>query len=111
MELSIYNIIKGPHVSNKVYRLNQQLNKLVLEVHPQANKPLIAQALKELFNVTVNKICIVVSKGKFKRSGRHIFQGKTRKKAYVTLEKGQSIDMMNWKPSQAVSADVVKGGA
>jgi len=110
MELSIYNIIRGPRISNKVYRLNQQFNQLVLEVHPQANKPLIAQALKELFNVTADKIRIVVSKGKFKRSGRHVFQDNKRKKAYVTLKKGQSIDIMNWSSSDAGSSESAKGG-
>lgn len=95
MELSIYNVIIGPRISHKVYQLNQRNKQLVLEVHPQANKPLIAQALKQLFNVTAEKIGIVVSKGKFKRSGRFVFQGKTRKKAIVTLKEGQSIDMMN----------------
>ncbi len=109
MELSIYNIIKGPRISNKVYRLNQQFNQLVLEVHPQANKPLIAQALRELFNVTADKIRIVVSKGKFKRSGRHVYQGKTRKKAYVTLKEGQSIDIMNW-TSHDAGSESAKGG-
>lgn len=110
MELSIYNIIKGPRISNKVYHLNQKFNQLVLEVHPHANKPLVAQALKELFNVTADKIRIVVSKGKFKRSGRHIYQGKTRKKAYVTLKEGQSIDIMNWTSVDAGSSESVKGG-
>lgn len=109
MDLSIYNIIQGPRISNKVLRLNQQSSQLVLEVHPQANKPLIAQALRELFNVTTEKIRIVVSKGKFKRSGRHVFQSKTRKKAYVTLKEGQSIDMMNLASHDSISS-ATKGG-
>ena len=39
MELSIYQIIQGPVVSDKAYKLNKKLNKLVIKVHPQANKP------------------------------------------------------------------------
>ena len=49
MELSIYDIIVGPVVSNKAYRLHQTLKKITLEVHPEANKPLIADAMHKLF--------------------------------------------------------------
>jgi len=49
MDLSLYDIIKGPKISEKAYGMNQKEGKLVLEVHPKANKPLIAQALKKTF--------------------------------------------------------------
>ena len=108
MEINIYNVIRGPRISHKVYRLNQTLQQLVLDVHPQSNKPLIAQALQKLFNVTPESIRTVVRKGKFKRAGRHAFQGKLTKKAYITLKPGQSIDMVNWtaqKAEQPVTQD------
>jgi len=94
MDLSLYDIIKGPKISEKAYGMNQKEGKLVLEVHPKANKPLIAQALKKLFNVEALRIGIVVIKGKIRRSGRHTFAGKTRKKAIISLKKGQSVDIM-----------------
>lgn len=46
MDLTIYDIILGPVISDKAYDLNKNLKKLVLNVHPQANKPLIAEAIK-----------------------------------------------------------------
>ncbi len=94
MDLSVYDIIKGPRVTEKAYSINQKTGKLVLEVHPKANKPLIAQALKKIFGVDAKKIGIVVIKGKKRRSGRHFTIGKTRKKAIVTLKEGQSLDIM-----------------
>lgn len=94
MDLTIYDIIKGPRITEKAYRLNQKLKQLVLEVHPQANKPLIAEALKKLFNVEAAKIGIVISKGKRRRVGRHYTEGKTRKKAIITLKEGYSVDLM-----------------
>lgn len=100
MDLSIYEVIKGPRMTTKAYYLDQTLNQLVLDVHPQANKPLIAQALKQLFNVEVEKISISVSKGKKKRSGRYFFVAKTRKKAVVTLKEGYSVDITGWKNPQ-----------
>lgn len=95
MDLSIYEIIQRPRVSSKAYTLNQQLQQLVLEVHPQANKPLVKEALKKLFNVEVEKVRIIVSKGKIRRAGRHEFRGKKTKKAIVTLKPGYSADMMS----------------
>lgn len=101
MDLTVYDIIKGPRITEKAYRLNQTLKQLVLEVHVHANKPLIAEALKKLFNVEAEKIRIIVSKGKNRRVGRRSVQGKTRKKAIVTLKKGYSVDLMGLSNSAA----------
>jgi len=92
MELTAYDIIRGPWVTSKAYQLNQNKNQLVLEVHPQANKPQIARALKKLFNVDVEKVRVTLVKGKARRAGRKTVIGKKRKKALVTLKKGQSMD-------------------
>jgi large subunit ribosomal protein L23 len=97
MAISIYNIIKRPRITSKAYRLNQQLNQLVLEVSVCANKPLIAEALKKLFNVEAKKIRTIVSEGKVRRVGRRVIQGKTTKKAIVTLKEGYSVDLAGWK--------------
>ncbi len=104
MDLTLYDIIKGPRITEKAYRLNQQEKKLVLEVHPHANKPLIAEALKKLFNVEAEKIGILVKKGKKRRAGRFFTVGKTRKIAIVTLKEGQSVDFMGLAESQAAHA-------
>ena len=34
MDLSIYDIIIGPVISDKAYKLNQRFKKLALKVHP-----------------------------------------------------------------------------
>jgi large subunit ribosomal protein L23 len=99
MEVNIYAVIKGPWVTSKAYTLNQVARKLVLEVHPQANKPMVAEALKKLFNVEVDTIGIVLAKGKRRRSGRHEVYGRLRKKAIVTLKKGYSADLTGWAPT------------
>lgn len=95
LKLSIYDIIRGPRMTQKIYRLHQDSKKIVLEVHPQANKLLIAEALKKLLNVEIEKISTKVRKGKNKRTGRHVFTGKTSKEAIITLKKGYSVDLMN----------------
>ncbi len=88
MELSIYEVIRRPRVTIKAYDLNRQYQQLVLDVHPQANKPQIAEALERLFDVKVASVRIVVNKGRRRRSGRFIVQGNLRKKAIVSLKAG-----------------------
>jgi len=95
LDLSIYDIIRGPRMTEKAYKLNQKSKKLVLEVHPKANKPLIIEALKKLFNVKIDKIATKIRKGKNKRVGRHVFTGKVSKQAIITLKEGYSVDLMN----------------
>jgi large subunit ribosomal protein L23 len=104
MDLTIYEVIKGPWVTAKAYALNQLLKQLVLEVHPHANKPQVEEALKKLFNVETDTIRMVVVKGKMRRSGRRYVAGKQRKKAVVTLKAGYSIDLTAWAPSSADSS-------
>src|SRR3989339_435630 len=94
MELSIYDIIQGPVVSDKSYQQNQKLQKLVLEVHMHANKPLVQEAVEKLFGVHVLKVAILVRKGKNRMTrSRIVTQDKTCKRAIVTLKPGYSINL------------------
>ncbi|MBP9765051.1 50S ribosomal protein L23 [Candidatus Babeliales bacterium] len=94
MELSIYDIIVGPVVSNKAYRLHQTLKKITLEVHPAANKTLVAQAMYKLFNVETESVRIIVRKGKKRISrARNESVDNLRKLAIVTLKQGQDMNL------------------
>jgi large subunit ribosomal protein L23 len=105
MELSIYDIIQGPVVSDKAYRQNQQLQKLVLQVHMQANKPLVQEAVEKLFGVRVEKVAILVRKGKRRMTrARIVTQGKTCKRAIVTLQKGYNINLFGNVATQAATS-------
>lgn len=95
MDLNIYQVILGPVISDKAYRLNRNLNKLVLKVHPKANKPMVAEALEKLFNVKVEKVSIVVRKGKQRQVKRMTVTGALTKKAIVTLAAGYSLDLLD----------------
>jgi len=101
MALNIYDVIRRPRVTTKVYRLKQDLNQLVLDVHPDANKPMIAEALKKLFNMQFEKIRTVTRMGKTRMVGRRVVYGKRTKKAIIVLKKGFSFDAMNLPQSAA----------
>lgn len=64
-----------------------------LEVAPDANKAEIRQALKELFKVKVLKVNTQIGHGKWRRLSAHWGKRQDRKKAIVTLAKGQKIEM------------------
>jgi len=95
MDLNIYDIIKGPVATDKAYRLNRDLKKLVLKVHPEANKPLVKSALEKLFNVKVENVRIIVRKGKNKLVRRHKVKDSLVKRAIVSLAEGYTLDFFD----------------
>jgi len=108
MELSIYDIIQGPVVSDKAYQQNQKLKKLIFEVHMHANKPLVQEAVEKLFGVQVLKVAILIRKGKFRMTkARIVTQGKTCKRAIVTLKDGYNINLFGDVASQTGASSSV----
>jgi large subunit ribosomal protein L23 len=103
MDLTIYDIIKGPVRTEKAYDLNSKYQQLVLFVHPHANKVLVAQALRKLFGVEVESVRISIRKGKARKSGRRVTYGSSQKKAIVTLAEGHRLNLFD----QAGTADKV----
>ena len=108
MDLSIYDIIIGPVISDKAYKLNKLYKKLALKVHPAANKPMVKEALEKLFSVKVDKVSIVVRKGKKRRVKGKTTTGKLSKRAIVTLAEGYSLDLMDQAGGQVAHVDAAK---
>ncbi len=90
-------ILKRPLLTEKAMNL-REAGHYVFEVDPRANKIQIKQAVESRFDVAVKSVRTVRVKGKPKSqmTRKGIFQGKTalRKKAYVTLQPGQTIDIL-----------------
>jgi len=103
LNLNIFDIIRGSVVSEKANELNQKFKKLVLTVHPQANKTQIKEALQRIFNVKVEKVNTLRRKGKIRRMRRIFVQGSTTKRVIVTLKEGYSIDLFDQSDKSAVS--------
>ena len=94
MELNIHEIIKGPVISDKAYRLYRDFKKVVLNVHTSANKVLVAEAVTKLFDVEVDSVRIIRRKGKRKVSRkRNVSFDALQKRAVVTLKKGHTINV------------------
>ena len=104
MDLNIHEIIKGPVVSGKATLLNQKQQKLVLKVHPQANKTQIKAAIQRLFSVKVKKVNTQNRIGKTRRMRRTIIEGSTTKRVVVTLQEGYSVDLFGQSGKPAVES-------
>jgi large subunit ribosomal protein L23 len=87
-----YNIIRSPSITEKATLLSEA-NQVVFNVAGTASKPEIKKAVEELFNVKVKAVNTLVRKGKTKRFRGIRGRQSDVKKAIVTLEDGQSIDV------------------
>ena len=67
-------------------------NKFVFVVDKRANKIQVAQAVKEIFNVTVLDVNTINVKGKTKRRGRTVGKTNSYKKAIVKIKAGETIE-------------------
>ena len=87
-----YDTILSPVITEKATLLTEQ-NKVVFRVAKDATKDEIAAAVEELFKVRVVKVNTLNVKGKTKRFRGHLGRRSDIKKAVVTLQEGQTIDI------------------
>ena len=88
------DVILRPVVSEKSYALLDR-GVYVFEVHPDANRTQVRQAVESVFGVRVGKVNTLNRKGKRKRNRRMPTFGKRAdtKRAVVTLSAGNKIDL------------------
>lgn len=90
-------ILIRPMITEKMTNLTADKGIYGFMVSPAANKIEIAKAIEKKFQVHVESVRTVNHPGKlktqFRKSGR--FSGKTSatKKAYITLKKGETIEL------------------
>ena len=85
------DIILRPVVSEKSYDMIAQ-NRYTFEVDKRATKPQIADAVTEIFGVTVEKVNTMNVAGKPRRLRYRAGKTRSWKKAVVTLKEGDSIE-------------------
>jgi large subunit ribosomal protein L23 len=91
---NLYTIIKKPLFTEKGSNLKESENKILVEVSKDANKIEIKRAIEEIFNVKVEKVATVNVLGKWKKFGRSVGKRPDRKKAIITLKKGEKLDFI-----------------
>ena len=87
-----YDIIKSPAITEKA-TLASANNQVVFNVAREATKTDIKKAVEGLFGVKVKAVNTLVRKGKQRRFKGQLAMLSDVKKAYVTLEEGQRLDV------------------
>lgn len=88
----LYKVILGPVVSEKASFAAESGNQVVFNVVKGAAKPEIKAAVEKLFNVTVEQVRVVNTKGKTKRTRYGLGKQSDTRKAYVRLAEGHDIN-------------------
>ena len=91
-EVKSLSVIKRPVITEKSTSLSAN-NQIVFMVDPNATKPIIKLAIEDIFGVKVKKVNVINGEGK-----QRLFRGfagkrSDYKKAVITLEAGQTIDI------------------
>ncbi|MBE0480730.1 MAG: 50S ribosomal protein L23 [Dehalococcoidia bacterium] len=90
--MHIYEILRRPIVTEKNTAILEQ-NKYTFEVAKDANKPQIKEAVEKAFKVKVVSVNVMSVPGKMRRAGRRRGMTSPWKKAVVTLEEGNKIEL------------------
>ena len=91
-EERLYQIIVGPHTTEKATIAGENTNQIVFKVSVNANKLEIKRAVEKLFSVKVETVNLLNVKGKLKRNRFGESRRNNWKKAYVRLAEGHDID-------------------
>jgi len=87
-----YDVIKKPVITEKA-TMASEANAVVFQVAMEATKPMIKEAVEAVFGVKVKAVNTTITKGKTKKFRGRPGVRSDRKKAYVTLEAGNTIDV------------------
>ena len=90
----LLKIILSPHISEKATRAVEKNNEYVFHVESTATKPEIKDAIESLFSAKVKSVRIVNVVPKKKIFKNVEGARKAWKKAYVSLQDGQKLDMV-----------------
>jgi len=88
------SIIVRPLMTEKGMAQKEEQNTATFKVAIDANKVEIRGAVEAIFNVKVASVRTAVFEGKLKRQGRHQGRRPSFKKAFVKLQPGHKIELV-----------------
>lgn len=91
MNLLDQDVVKRPLITEKSERGRESDRQYAFEVHQDATKIQVKNAVEKLFSVHVTAVRTSIARGKNKRVGRSIGRRPNWKKAVVTLKEGETI--------------------
>ena len=90
---TLLRTIVRPIVTEKSSAAFQDRGEYTFEVHPDANKTAIKQAIESLFGVKVTGVWTMQQRGKSRKVGARSGLRPRWKKAIVTLKEGDTIEI------------------
>ena len=87
-----YDVIVKPIITEKATMVSEH-GAVVFRVTKTATKPQIKEAVEAVFGVKVKAVNTMITKGKAKKFRGRPGERSDVKKAYVTLEEGNTIDV------------------
>lgn len=87
-----YDVIQKPIITEKATMASEN-GAVVFRVAKDATKPQIKEAVEAVFGVKVKAVNTTITKGKAKKFRGRAGERSDVKKAYVTLEEGNTIDV------------------
>lgn len=91
--LAPHQVLLRPLVTEKGVHRATRHNAYSFQIAAEAGKADVRRAIEELFNVEVEKVAVQNRVGKVRRTRHGYFQGKSWKKAVVTLKPDFKIDL------------------
>jgi large subunit ribosomal protein L23 len=88
----LMSVLIAPHVTEKSSLAMQNHNQYTFRVRRDATKTDVRKAVELMFDVKVAGVQVVNEPGKKRRFGRIAGSTQDWKKAYVSLNEGQTID-------------------
>jgi large subunit ribosomal protein L23 len=92
----VFTVLQRPHFTEKATRVTEKHNQYVFLVSTDATKPEIKTAVEQLFKVRVEAVTTSNMRGKVKKTNYGQSVKNDRKKAYVRLAAGNSIDFASF---------------
>jgi large subunit ribosomal protein L23 len=90
--MHLYEVLREPAITEKSTILQAE-GKYVFKVADKATKPQIKQAVEAAFKVKVISVNIISVSGRQRRMGNRIVTESAWKKAIVTLQPGDKIEL------------------
>ena len=91
IEVSPYDVIRGPLITEKSEEIRATEKTLCFRVHPAATKTDIKNAVQTIFKVKVDAVRTALYPGKLRRQGQSAGYRPVWKKAYVKLKEDEKM--------------------
>ena len=89
----LMQVLVAPIVSEKATMIADKTNAVTFKVLQDATKFEIKAAVQLMFKVDVQSVAVLNIKGKTKRFGKSVGRRDNVRKAYVTLQPGQELNL------------------